>query len=828
VNKNEAIQRIANEAYLHIGTRSQQLIYIEAIKSQLPLSLKILIENDDEKNLFEQLKYDYLTSRKNIEQLEALYTLSLKYECCHNVLLKLLAIIPFNEKNYFKCFRHLLKMSEFRLDSAMFALITLRIEMNKKNVFSQDSSSTQNYLRRRIWRTLKHLGEIKSTHYVTMAQAMLLLFKDTHAAPSPPITSQSTTELFYPYSHYLVLNHILYKNSQHLILRKGKNAWRLLSEKPELKRTEAFPELWDKQPHALLFLLLHSQCRIVHQFIVKALRSKQIFCQSIDLKTILLLLKSPYIETAEWALFLSQLYYQAKGFNKDLIFLNLRSFHQPNREQLIEWITHDPNILVKEAHLLAQIITSPYSHLRDWIHIFYAAISSTEMNGIDFIHEIMAILKSKKPFELQAIIESVLSFLEEYFKTEMLTIDFKLIEFCLLSTSIELKYAGARLLLSHQIAINAEIPVRLMREINISSDKRLALLGIQLFHYYDDPYLLGQYSRIVTYCFSENMKIQEAIIPSIARLAKNNDSFSERLFQNILNALFRIDLLAKTHTGLIKIMVHALSVLFNKIDKNLRWRLIHSQSKGAQQLGAISLEGTAFKHYTVKQWSLFSKNEIRSIRDWAMEAYHQNIKSIKLHKDDALQILNSPWSDVRFFAMEYFKTHFKKEDWTPESIIRICDHSEPDIQSFGCELMISFFEIGNGVKYLTQLSQHPSKNIQLFTTNFLFRYAEDDLSKLMELESYILSVLSNVYRGRMAKERVLHFLKKEGLKNKEHAQFVAHIFERQSLTYSSIDKAFYIEGMYQLKQTYPDISIEMKEKTLDIKPIFKKGSICAI
>ena len=87
------------------------------------------------------------------------------------------------------------------------------------------------------------------------------------------------------------------------------------------------------------------------------------------------------------------------------------------------------------------------------------------------------------------------------------------------------------------------------------------------------------------------------------------------------------------------------------------------------------------------------------------------------------------------------------------------------------------------------------------------RFASGDLDKLKQLEFYFITVLSQVNKGRTAKDRVLNFLKNEAMKLPEAAELVARILDRLSLTVAIGDKASSIEIMRDIHQKYPHIQM---------------------
>ncbi|MBC6479583.1 MAG: hypothetical protein GDA56_19195 [Hormoscilla sp. GM7CHS1pb] len=90
------------------------------------------------------------------------------------------------------------------------------------------SDATREYLRRRVWRTLKQLGEEESSDYVKMAVGILLTYSDDDAeAVKESIfyrwdrsnwTSTQFRRHWDAYAGYLTFNHILYENSPRYVL----------------------------------------------------------------------------------------------------------------------------------------------------------------------------------------------------------------------------------------------------------------------------------------------------------------------------------------------------------------------------------------------------------------------------------------------------------------------------------------------------------------------------------------------------------------------------------------------------------------------------------
>jgi hypothetical protein len=106
--------------------------------------------------------------------------------------------------------------------------------------------------------------------------------------------------------------------------------------------------------------------------------------------------------------------------------------------------------------------------------------------------------------------------------------------------------------------------------------------------------------------------------------------------------------------------------------------------------------------------------------------------------------------------------------------------------------------------------------MQLFATNYLENYAGNNPERLRELMPYFVTVLCQVNRGRVAKQRVFAFLEAEAQKSEETARIVAEILTRQSVTMAIGDKATAIQTMLRIHQTYPQIPLPIQVKPVAV------------
>lgn len=828
-SRDASIKRMADEAWLQLADSHQCARVFAELKKQLPDEMRRCIENNNDQELSERLAARLLNSHSdNLLLLENLYTLAREYACCHAAIVHNLRNGHFSDENYFKAYRHIYKLSEFRLDAAVYGLITLRIETSKRGYWGKPfRENTKNYLRKRSWRTLRKLGEADNGQYVEMASAVLLTVSDDHAqAPQTIVRSEwnwesRQTEVvsqkhFDKYPSMLALNQILYRNSQQFEATASRLAWVRISDTVDAGRAEAFPELWDQQPEALLHLLINSRCEPVHLFAGKALRANSEFCQQISAATIVQLLQSNYDCTAALALELAITIYDEKQPDSPLVAACFNAAYSPAREQALVWINQNPKILKQDLPLFAAALCSSHQDIRDAVAALIGKVLLSGSEKQALIAASIDLLGERVSQHDGDYCKAVISLLVEHFDDEVERLSLDNIAGLIRNENVKIQLLGAQLLVNNRVDIR-DIASDLLAQLNQADDDDIQAAAVTLLGKYSDSELFQKQALLLSYCVAERASVRQAVQAIIGRLSQRNSAFSAQLLQELIPHFFKTEPFEGLHEDLLSLTKTQLQGALASMDTGLRWRLLNAQSKAAQALGALSLEHARADEYSVKQWAKLAGNANHSVREWVMMAYQHNIRLVKAEAADALRILNCKWDDSRAFGINFFRDHFQQSEWTASLIIGICDNTQDDVQRFGRELITTFFEEGDGPEYLVKLSQHPSRNVQLFTTNYLSSYAADNMQHLQQLRRYFITVLSNVYKGRVAKDRVILFLLKEALKHREAAELVADIFDRQSMTISIMDKASYIEGMRDIQQRYPDIKMPIQVKALPIK-----------
>lgn len=286
----------------------------------------------------------------------------------------------------------------------------------------------------------------------------------------------------------------------------------------------------------------------------------------------------------------------------------------------------------------------------------------------------------------------------------------------------------------------------------------------------------------------------------LAVLSVNDADFQKDIFAHILPVLFKAEPVEGYSDDMLAI-VQAVAPIHAEIDQNLLWRFLTAKSKLAERAGALILPAHSASAFSIKQLTMLTKIPTLQVRTWAMAALQADPARVTEQFAEAVRILDNRWDDTRAQAITLFAA-FAADFWTSERVVAVCDQVYHDVQQFGRELVLRGFEHGEGEHYLLQLSQHPANNVQLFVSNFLQQYASDKPATILKLHGYFNTVLSQVNRGRLVKDRVIAFLFTESGKDEQVARMVAALFSEQSLSRVIADKARYIKTLFELQNRY--------------------------
>ncbi|MCP4132465.1 MAG: WGR domain-containing protein [bacterium] len=853
------VRRMTAEALLRLLPDAEVKTFREGFIAALPEKLKKAVSGPADE--FSVLVLEYL-EKAALEKFSLLTDLYLiNSETARAALIEVLKTAPM-KPNYFKQIRHIFKAAEYRLDAEIFSLIAYRFETSramfdsdtyshyihdkngnykyvrrselKKHLQMPDAklaygSGTRLYFRRRVWRTLRQLAELRDPAYVSMAAAVLAQVSDKNGGkPRTSIQSRwyrdesgrwrsSDTETHYDsFAGFWAFCYILYKNSPRYF-PLGKT-WRCREEyKPgdpaPAEREEAYPELWDKQYPVVAELLEKSKAAPVHNFGVKVLRDSEEFMSSPSQDLVIKLLGCPYDITAELGLELA-LVLCKEDPDVSIIRALTSCVLGAGRHQAFTWIKEKKELFMDDETFLLDLVTSPYADTRIFARSFLKENRLPEEKARTLFTRIMAHLLTLKKNNAD-IIRDMGETLLTVFPAQSGTLGMEVINDCINSPVKEIQETGSKILLAHE-TYGKNPPQDIIKVLLSSQFGEIRGLGVTLFGQLPDETLLDNPETLVRFITHKDPEMSNAVRPIVKRLALSNELFGREIVPQLIEKLFRFkdEEILKRVTVLIKEDLRGIT----SVPLATIRRLLRAKSGVNRELGGIFLtDAEDRENLTVEEVVTLADHDVYIVRKVAWQLCESKLALFKKEIVSTVRMLDAEWDDSREFAFNYVRNNFSDEDFTPASLVMICDSIREEVRSFGRELVTRFFKDEQGEEYLLKLSEHPSKDVQLFVTNYLERFAADNPAHIKQLGSYFKQVLCGVNKGRTAKKRILLFLEQEALKNFEAAFIIAEILTFVSGTIAVEYKAAAIQAMVKIRRAWPDIPLPIETKSVEVR-----------
>ncbi|HWU90519.1 MAG TPA: hypothetical protein VN253_24810, partial [Kofleriaceae bacterium] len=234
-------------------------------------------------------------------------------------------------------------------------------------------------------------------------------------------------------------------------------------------------------------------------------------------------------------------------------------------------------------------------------------------------------------------------------------------------------------------------------------------------------------------------------------------------------------------------------------------RLVGALSPHAREAGGLLLSQLSPDDLGLDDIARLASHEIRSIREGARHLAQRSVNRYRLAPVAVSRLVDSPWEDTREFALAFIRGELAGA-LTADAIIAICDSIRPEVQALGKALLHERWQAADAGRYLVRLAEHPSTNLQLLVSGLL-EHVGGDLDRLRTVAPYLVTVLSQVNRGRVAKQRVISLLRREAARSAEAAALLVPILDRQSATIAITQKHPLIAALVDVHVTHPDVAV---------------------
>jgi predicted DNA-binding WGR domain protein len=811
----EHVRRMATEALLALSDEGTQAEFRRDLTEKLPPALREQVRAGSAIAIQQELgKLLDGKTAANYAHLHTLYLIG--GENVREALKEVFRELPLRAPA-FRAFRDVFKSAEFRADGEFFGLLAYRFEKVPAASTRRGkgySTRTRVYLRKRAWRALRRHGEIGDADYVRLAVGILLPFTDADAVqPATTRGYRAGNVAWDVFAPYWAFNHVLYGNSARFEPTEHKLAFHLRAGRrtaaPVPEREEAFPALWEQTPQALLHLCDESRCAPVHEFAAKALRACPSFLAQLDVEALAMLLGRPYEPTAKLGYDLAIQRMDSQHEPRSLLLALARSAYAPARAQAQTWIDEQRARLMGDMDFLAGLASAPFADTRGFARRILRATMLTGPQEQALANALVnAMLAARAGEEEMAadLTQTILSVIGN-----LSTLPLTTIRSLLQHPLAAVRELGGELLLKKNYRTEP-VPEDLLMSLLDAEQEALRALGLRLLGTLPEPVLVAHEQLLARLATSKLADVRHATRAMLQRLVRADHAAGTRVARLLLDALLRRKLAEGVPAFVGKVLSEDFADALGELDLETLWRLLDSGDTDAQTIGAALLErrGAAAMKLTIPQAVRLANHDLLAVREFAWRHLDAHFGEVRKDLPSAVRLLDTRWDDSRAFGFQLLREKIPGEDFTLEVLVSICDSTRPDVQAFGREMITKHFQDQDGPVMLLKLSEHPSPDVQLFATNYLERYATKNRALWEQLLPFFTRMVFLVNQSRVAKGRVLNFLREEGQRDPQSAGLVLGLLQKLSGTISREDQAAALETMVQIHRAQPSVELPVK------------------
>jgi hypothetical protein len=701
--------------------------------------------------------------------------------------------------------------AEITRDAELFAILARRFE-SERSV----ARDTANYFRRRAARVLRRLGNIASPEYVRFARALLLTYRDSDAE----LVLRNATATWDEFAAYHALNFVLYgESSRYQRAGHRRATWRCRrgyapGAPPPPAREESFPELWDRAPEALWELGVSEAAAPVIHFATRALRDHTQFLNELDDATLADALTRARRPMRELALETAR----RRGVNLVLARAALAAELPDADDWVLAWVETTPNVFASQIELLALLLSAKSVRVRASVPRLTRGLTLTEPLARDLVAASVAILMELPDEPLgNDRAHNISAFLLDRVADVLDTLGIEVIEELAKHPLAGVAELGAELLARR--ARRGALADHLLTALLASAHASVRAIGARIVAETPPSLIKDEPELILHLALSENAELRAGTRNLLGQIASLYPGAGRLLAAELLDAL-----LSKQPEGVpahvVSLLRHELSACLPRRDVSSVLTLIGALSPHAREAGGLLLPGLGADDLELDQIVRLASHEILLVRQGAWALARAAAARFRVAPVALARLCDARWEDSQGFAFEFVRS-FPADVLVPDTVIAICDSIEPAVQRFGQTLLSEYWRDEHATRYLLRLSEHPATNIQLLVSGLLDRYARGNPTLLEQLLPCFATVLSQVNRGAVAKERVLAFLRSEATASPEAAALLAPLLERQSLTCAVTHKAPLIATMVALREHYPEVPLPIETRDA---PLHSRGN----
>ncbi len=711
--------------------------------------------------------------------------------------------------------RTLFRMAEARRDGELYVFVARRIDAhtagggyshgspgNKKPM----GPATRGYFRRRVARVLRRLARAGSADYVAMASAMLLAYSDDDAQPP----QQGYDTWYDRFARYHAFNDTLfgqsprYERAHHFRATwKCKGRYRPGDPTPPV-REERYPHLWDAAPDAVWRLVRAGRATPVIEFATKALRANRAFVDALADDALADVLATGHPIAQQFAYEMVRDRPMSNALARGALASDLVDAHT----WVIRWIVAHVADALKDADLISLLVTGKTAAIRDAAgQLLDGRPLAEDIAKSASIRSLSILLGLRETPENNDRAAGAASVLLRLLDAPLREIGPEVLRDLIRHPLPALGELAGELMLRH--SRRDALPGALLEMLLASPHPSVRLLGGRLLALTPAELIKEDPGALVLFATSANAELREGTRTLVGEVAQKFPDVGRVVAKELVDAL-----LTKQPDGvpahIVSLLKAELASVLPVVKPATILKLIGALSPHAREAGGLLLPQLGPDDLGLDDLGRLASHEILAVRRGAWALAKAAVHRFRVAPVAVSRLVDSGWEDTRAFAMAFVRQDLGTIN--ADTIIAICDSIRPEVQAFGKELLHEQFQQADAGTYLVKLAEHPSPNLQLLVSGLLEHHVAGNLDRIRVLAPYLITVLSQVNKGRIAKERVIALLRREASTSIEAATVIAPILDRQSATIAITQKHPLIATMVDVVEAFPTVAVPISIK----------------
>jgi len=211
-----------------------------------------------------------------------------------------------------------------------------------------------------------------------------------------------------------------------------------------------------------------------------------------------------------------------------------------------------------------------------------------------------------------------------------------------------------------------DLPLSLKEKIANYNHPEMLATTIYLLGQLEPSELMEAHEMLIAFLYHEEKSVHKEARKIIETLAKNKEDGAV-----LLRAIVEKSFASASDDVKANVVatVKKMKASYGAIEPDQLYRMLIAKSKLAVTLGGLILSNYKATDFSVVQWARMAKNENKTVRVWAYDAYMNNVELVKEAMPKSLMIFDSAWEDTRVFASGYFESF----EMNTDEIIVIAD-----------------------------------------------------------------------------------------------------------------------------------------------------------